>query len=193
MDGIARDKRSQILRAAARVFSTKGFHKAKVEEIAAEAEVGKGTVYEYFSSKKELFQEMFKSSSMFYLDVLERKLDNKDSVVEKLRQVVSLHLNFIEKHKDIARIILREHMDLGEHLTSWMIEKQEEKVAYIQKLIDEGIDRGELKVMDTAVVARMFLGAVAFSGHMLFFGQEADTEHLTEQVMETLLNGMAQG
>ncbi|MDH7498134.1 MAG: helix-turn-helix domain-containing protein, partial [Syntrophomonadaceae bacterium] len=53
-----KEKRQLILEAAARVFSQRGYHQAKVEEIAAAAGVGKGTVYEYFDSKLELFQQM---------------------------------------------------------------------------------------------------------------------------------------
>ena len=53
------NKRQRIINGAIAVFSRKGFYKATIEEIAEQADVGKGTVYEYFSSKKELFQEMF--------------------------------------------------------------------------------------------------------------------------------------
>ena len=53
------ERRDNILEAAALVFSEKGYHQARVEEIAVQAGIGKGTVYEYFASKLELFQEMF--------------------------------------------------------------------------------------------------------------------------------------
>ncbi|TLM97504.1 helix-turn-helix transcriptional regulator, partial [bacterium] len=62
------EKRVQIIKAAIKVFSEKGFHDAKVEDIAQQADVGKGTVYEYFSSKTELFQEMFRSGMQFYME-----------------------------------------------------------------------------------------------------------------------------
>ncbi|MDT3700857.1 MAG: TetR/AcrR family transcriptional regulator, partial [Thermincola sp.] len=62
------DKRKKILKAAVKVFSQKGFHAAKVDEIAQLADVGKGTVYEYFSSKEEVFQEMFKAGMQFYVE-----------------------------------------------------------------------------------------------------------------------------
>ncbi len=178
------------MRAAARVFAAKGFHQAKVEEIAAEAEVGKGTVYEYFSSKKELFQEMFKSSSIFYLNILKRKLDEKASITEKFRQIVYIHLKFIRNHKDIAKIILREHIDLGESLSQWMIEKQEEKIAIVRALIQEGMDRGEFRQLDPNVAARLFFGAVVLSGQMMLFEQDVDIDDISDKVMEIFLHGI---
>jgi AcrR family transcriptional regulator len=53
------DKRDRIVRAAARVFSQKGFFNASMAEIAAEAGVGKGTLYAYVPSKNDLFFAVF--------------------------------------------------------------------------------------------------------------------------------------
>jgi AcrR family transcriptional regulator len=52
-------KRNQIVEAAARVFARKGYAGAVVADIAVEACIGKGTVYEYFSSKEDLFFAVF--------------------------------------------------------------------------------------------------------------------------------------
>jgi AcrR family transcriptional regulator len=52
-------KRNQIVEAAARVFARKGYAGAVVADIAVEARIGKGTVYEYFSSKEDLFFAVF--------------------------------------------------------------------------------------------------------------------------------------
>jgi len=48
-------KRQQILDAAYTVFSRKGYHRATVDEIIALADTGKGTVYNYFVNKEQLF------------------------------------------------------------------------------------------------------------------------------------------
>jgi AcrR family transcriptional regulator len=52
-------KRNQIVEAAARVFARKGYAGAVVADIAVEACIGKGTVYEYFNSKEDLFFAVF--------------------------------------------------------------------------------------------------------------------------------------
>ncbi len=49
------EKRKEILKAALVVFSQKGFHKTSMNDIAQKAEIGKGTLYDYFKSKDELF------------------------------------------------------------------------------------------------------------------------------------------
>ena len=52
-------KRNQIIEAAAQVFAEKGYSGAVVADIAIQANIGKGTVYEYFNSKEDLFFAVF--------------------------------------------------------------------------------------------------------------------------------------
>jgi len=53
------EKRRSILRAALAVFSRRGYERATISDIAAEARIGKGVVYDYFRSKEELFADLF--------------------------------------------------------------------------------------------------------------------------------------
>jgi AcrR family transcriptional regulator len=55
----SKDKKDQIIEAAARVFAKKGYAGAAVADIAVEAEIGKGTIYAYFDSKEDLFFAVF--------------------------------------------------------------------------------------------------------------------------------------
>jgi len=52
-------KRDRILRAAGEVFASRGFNGSRIADIADRAVIGKGTVYEYFSSKEDLFFAVF--------------------------------------------------------------------------------------------------------------------------------------
>ena len=61
------NKKEQILHAALEVFAKQGLQKGKIADIAEKAGIGKGTVYEYFSSKEEIFkaiEDMFISDSI---------------------------------------------------------------------------------------------------------------------------------
>ena len=58
-DNVRQNKRDQIVEAAAFVFAQKGYSGAVIAEIATQANIGKGTVYEYFKSKEDLFFAVF--------------------------------------------------------------------------------------------------------------------------------------
>ena len=53
------EKRDSLVKAAASVFASQGFSRARIADIAEAADVGKGTIYEYFDSKEELFLAVF--------------------------------------------------------------------------------------------------------------------------------------
>jgi AcrR family transcriptional regulator len=59
IDNHKTNKRNQIVEAAARMFAQKGYSGAVVADIAIQANIGKGTVYEYFKSKEDLFFAVF--------------------------------------------------------------------------------------------------------------------------------------
>lgn len=58
-ESLKTDKRERILVAAKAVFAEKGFSGAAIADIATRADIGKGTVYEYYKSKEELFFAVF--------------------------------------------------------------------------------------------------------------------------------------
>lgn len=160
-------KRKQILDAAAVIFSRKGYHQAKVEEIAREAEVGKGTVYEYFNSKKDLFQQVMMEFSNTYFDNFEDKLAGIESVTERLQLILKIHLTFIKDNKEIANILIAEHHLLGEELHHWFLTRQQEKLKKLQSMIQEGIEKGEFKPFDPELAAEMILGLIFSVGGCL--------------------------
>lgn len=67
--------RHDLLDAAARVFATKGFHAASVDDVAEAAGYTKGAVYSNFSSKEELFLALFDDSARQTLSTVDAILD----------------------------------------------------------------------------------------------------------------------
>lgn len=76
------DKYEHILKAASEVFLVNGFEKSTVQEIAVKAGIGKGTIYEYFSSKEELFGQVLKTSVSYVYDDLIAAFDKVETIDE---------------------------------------------------------------------------------------------------------------
>lgn len=184
-------KRKQILDAAAVIFSRKGYHQAKVEEIAREAEVGKGTVYEYFNSKKDLFQQVMMEFSNTYFDNFEDKLAGIESVTERLQLILKIHLTFIKDNKEIANILIAEHHLLGEELHHWFLTRQQEKLKKLQSMIQEGIEKGEFKPFDPELAAEMILGLIFSVGGCLLKDPALNIDKIVNTAMEIILKGLA--
>lgn len=185
------DKRQQIIKAAVKVFSQKGFHEAKVDEIAQLADVGKGTVYEYFSSKGELFQEMFKEGMQFYLRNLSNNLRPDMSCREKLLRIVKLHLKFVVQYKDLAKLTMTEHTYFNEDFHKWIWEKRVTKIKLLEQIVDEGIARGEFRQVDSYAAALAMTGTLgAMFSPLIFTQAKINYKELIEPVMDIIFNGL---
>ncbi|MBK7404736.1 MAG: TetR/AcrR family transcriptional regulator [Phycisphaerales bacterium] len=79
-------KRQEILAVAAKLFARRPFHEVKLDEVASEAGVGKGTVYCYFPSKEDLHFSIVESGFRSLVDQIGEALEEShDSAWEQLR------------------------------------------------------------------------------------------------------------
>lgn len=96
------EKRVEIINAALKVISELGFEGAKMEEIAKEAGVGKGTIYEYFESKNTLVTEMLHYCTECFEEGLLKTLAEGETIQGKLRNFSIYCAEFINSHALIA-------------------------------------------------------------------------------------------
>src|SRR5579884_4025689 len=89
------DKRERILNAAVRVFAKKGFHAARVSEVAKAAGVADGTIYLYFKSKDELLVSLFEDRVERLLAYMREELPKLDDAASRLRRVIELQLGLL--------------------------------------------------------------------------------------------------
>jgi AcrR family transcriptional regulator len=99
-------KRQRLLNAAVAVFSQQGFHAAKMQDIADEAGIGKGTIYEYFRTKDELFLAVYDAWMDEYELDMTREANRLADPVSKADALIDTTIAFYEKHADHAPILL---------------------------------------------------------------------------------------
>jgi AcrR family transcriptional regulator len=100
--------RQAILEAAMRVFGSMGFRDAKIADIATEAGVATGTLYNYFSSKEEIFQSIL-DDGRERLQKLLAECESIEDPLARLRMLLHVLLGFLEQHGAIFAI----YMQLG--------------------------------------------------------------------------------
>ena len=103
----AAQTRADILQAARRLFSARGYAATTIEAIAAEAEVAEATVYAGFGSKRGIllaFQQLMEENA----DLGERRraFDAAASPAEQIAVAVSISLSFPARHADLIAVLL---------------------------------------------------------------------------------------
>ncbi len=187
------NKRQRIINGAIAVFSRKGFYKATIEEIAEQADVGKGTVYEYFSSKKELFQEMFLYTEEKYEEMFHRGLSDAVMFQDKLQKMFQITMRFLNCHKEMAQILLAGYPPVAEDIQKVLIGKNQQNITKISKILEESITRKEIRPVDTGAAAKVILGTLFFVGGQVLFSEdekESGFNLLAQNVVDIILQGL---
>lgn len=155
------DKRTKILKASVKVFSQYGFHKAKIEDIAKEAGIGKGTIYEYFDSKKNLFIEMVEYCVIEYKNEIEKILSNDKNIEDKILSICKYHGKFIKEKIDMVQSIFSQSNILSKDMKTRLLKEKLEIFNLLRSIIKEGVDNGELrKDLDIDLATFSLIGTI---------------------------------
>lgn len=186
-----KDKRTLILYGAMKVFSRKGFHEAKVEEIAQEAGVGKGTVYEYFASKENLFKEMVQAGLRHFHNSVADEVANAQSTQEKLYKIFIVYYNFFEKHKDTMSLFMEAQRGIKEDFHQVMLNERKELIHLLEGIFQQAIEAGEFRKLNAKLAAQLYLGAIKELITSSLCGEGTDDPRKTfEEALSLMLTGL---
>ncbi|TQN30340.1 TetR family transcriptional regulator [Haloactinospora alba] len=99
-------RREQILAAAVRVFARKGFAATRIDDVAREADIGKGSVYLYFDSRDALLSAAFEAFAERSRNVLQQAREGTGPPLERLGSLVRSVLEALADEPELARILL---------------------------------------------------------------------------------------
>ncbi|MDD4802558.1 MAG: TetR/AcrR family transcriptional regulator [Syntrophomonas sp.] len=191
LEDLKKGKRELIMEAAIKVFSRKGYNYTKMEEIAIEAGIGKGTIYEYFASKLQLLQEILERSFQLYHQKMVEEIQSSICFKDKIRILVEAHFKFCQENKELTSILFWNIDYIDEELRAWGYQKQAEKERHLREFIQMGIDNGEIRPVDTKLMA-VILGGILGSiwVPLVIEGWEVDKNTAAEQITQIIMNGI---
>lgn len=192
------EKRVLIIQAAASVFARKGYFGTAIADIAVQAEVGKGTIYEYFKSKEDLFFAVFE----WFTRMSWSKAKISVSVIggtasQKLEALSDSIMNTWTEMKEVYSLV----MEFWAASASSQIRKRFKesfKKAYknfrgvVSELIREGITRGEFaRTVDPEAVAASLVGTWDALLLQAWFDDGFDPVTAARKYITVLIRGMA--
>ena len=185
-------KRRRILEAAIRTFGQRGFHEARVAEIAAVAKVAEGTVYLYFRNKEDLLGVVFDESMDDVLAKGRAIARSKGSAGERLTGLVDLHLEFIGSDRDLASVFQIELRRSARLVERFSRSKLVEYFRLLGEVLRDGIARGEFRGdLDPRLAVRILFGASdEILSEWLLSGDKRPSAN-AKQLVGTLLRGFA--
>ncbi|MBD3853149.1 MAG: TetR/AcrR family transcriptional regulator [Acidobacteria bacterium] len=190
------DKRLRLVTAATAVFAETGYASTRVADIAERAGVGKGTVYEYFSSKEELLFAVFESINADISSRMNDALAAGGSSEEQLHNLLRLGAEVISEQVDLQPVILdfwaaSRGKDFEETYRRAVVASYSLFRNLVSDFIREEQNRGGFKTsVDAESLAAVVVATVDGLGIQLFFDRSINPNRITEAFASLLYESL---
>lgn len=182
------NRKEDIIKIAAKLFSEKSFHDVKMDEIAEELGIAKGTIYLYFKSKEQLYLKILEDSHESIESILEREIANDDSSPIKLKKVLSIIFSFYRRNLDVLKILSRDETHLIKEHFQFTELWRKRRLKLYEKILEKGIKEGSFSIQNTTLTALIIFGLVR--SVMFFYTTEKDSSIIAEEVYNVISKGI---
>jgi len=131
-------KRKKIIESAAKLFSQKSYHEVMMEDVAKLSSIAKGTVYNYFDSKEELYFSIMKLRMEKLIFSLKEKIKEETSSIESLHSFVIHLYMFMMKYQSFFLIYQKESLKAGHELCTELVALEKEFRNLLEDIIVTG-------------------------------------------------------
>ena len=180
----------KIFETSMKLFAEKGYDATSIEEITATVGVAKGTLYYHFSSKEEIFNFLIEEGIKLLQNSVEIKTLIHDNYIDKIKAIILIQIKIVAKYEDIITIILSQF---------WGNEARNKKcqdhvyayIGQIERIVQEGIEKREIKKGDTRAVASEIYGLICSTlVYKKREGEHMDIMKLYHEYENTVVNGL---
>ncbi|MBU2645433.1 TetR/AcrR family transcriptional regulator [bacterium] len=185
--------REKLASALRDLLLTKDFGSITVSEIAKHSSVNEALIYRYFGNKRGLLHGVLTRYLQTFINQLTIELKGLKSVLEKLRKLAWSTINFYDRDRVSAKILLLEVRAHKDYFESETYQTVKIYANLISTIVQEGIDNGELQPnVSPQHFRQIVLGTIE---HLLLpaiiFDEPIDVDKLQEIFCDTLFDGVA--
>jgi TetR/AcrR family transcriptional regulator len=145
-DVISRDKRERIYDAAAREFAREGFEKANIKSIADRANISKGSLYDYFENKEDLYLAVCSHGITLSRHNIDSIIDETKDFFRQVHDIFTQGMDFILTHPEYALLYVNIASSGMEQFADKLTLAVEKHTAdYYKGAIEKGIREGHIR------------------------------------------------
>ncbi|MBS4198534.1 TetR/AcrR family transcriptional regulator [Bacillus sp. FJAT-49732] len=151
------DRKRLIIEAATKSFAMFGYKATSMDQVAKIANVGKGTIYTFFTNKEELLSEIVNSLIKEMKAAAEETIQEELSFFENVNLAIYELLKFRKQHQLTIKLF-QEEREIGTPAVKEMMDKVESAIVnYIKDKVVEAIEKGEIRKCDPEITAFIML------------------------------------
>ena len=186
-------KRESIIQTALQLFSNNGFHKTTIPDIAKNLHMSVGNLYNYFSSKDILAQEIIKYTSEALGEKIREVNMSEATAEEKIHQIVTIYFTMAKEKPEMIEYFLRVYLSNREVFNDGCegMVCVSGFITEIMIFFDDTVSSGELRNQDFFSAFGLFMG---YLGGMVFLKGEQvlpkEIEFYTNDIARNIYNAL---
>lgn len=185
------EKHNVILIVARKLFSRYGLRKTTVDEIAREARVGKGTIYNYFKSKEEVFQAVIEEEAQIFKNEIKKAVDSQATPEKKIRAYVITRMQIINQLANFYSSFKDEYLEYYGFVEKIRKKYTDYEISTIKEILKEGINKKVFSIKDLGLTA--FAVVIAMKGLEYYWAMQqnpSDAEKKIDILLKIFFNGI---
>jgi AcrR family transcriptional regulator len=189
---VSTERRAQIIEAALACFVRKGYTNTTMDDIVAESELSKGTLYWYFDSKDDLFTAAVESVFEEFGEDAILEVAHCDTAADKLRASARSMVDLCRKAQGTFSLFIEfwsqsdRRGEAGQYWVDILVQYSE----LLAGVIEEGVQSGELGPVDARPLVWAIMAAYDGLAAYAMLKPDLDLDKVSETFIETLLSGL---
>lgn len=182
-------RKDEIIKTAAKLFKEKGYSAVTMRDLATEMGMKAASLYNHINSKQEILKEIIISLAEEFTSGLQEIQKSSKSNIDKLKDVVELHVNITSKNTYGMASLNNDWMHLEEKL-EYYLQLRSNYEDEFRNIIQQGIKKEEIINENIEVMLFSILSTLRSLYLWIPKKEDLNPEELSQQLSEVLINGI---
>lgn len=182
--------REAIFEAAIKIFATSGYNGSTVDEIAAKANVAKGTLYYNFKSKEEIFNFVISKGLEIWHEKLTEIEKLEDEPIDKLKNLFKIQFELLYENRSFFKMVMSQLWG-KETRQDELRNKITEYIQGIERILKEAILKKQIRDCDVSLLAHSLFGSlISTSLYELSIDKKFNVNKIIDEITRNILDGI---
>lgn len=185
-------KRERIIEAASLLFSERNFHEVMMTDVAQKASIAKGTLYNYYNSKEDLYFSIMLIRMENLISSLKKRIANETTELTALHSYIIHNYMFLMKYQCFFLMYQKENLNASNTICDELRNRNNELREILYEILCRGIENNTFRTVDEDLVTDLILGSIFAAvnrGIRNNYHSETQAEE-RERIFDFITNGL---
>ena len=184
------DRRSEVLEAAEKLFSVRGYEATSVRDIADVLSIKAGSLYSHIATKEDLLWEILEAAADRFFEAVRPIAQSNLVTVEKLKRAIAAHVGVVTRSATAAGIFTTEWRHLSEPRRSQFTARRDQYERMFRGMVHDAIREGVFSDVDEKFATLLILSSLNWIYQWYRPDGAMTPEEIARRITDLLFNGL---